>query len=548
MKSKYIFMLILMLSISILITGCFTKNEVKPSNSGDVIIESGESDVVSGEYVEVFGNESGVVNYKGDIYFIEYGNGDFAPEGIRDAYYGLNIYSNAQRYLNKIDTRGNVKNLFKVTASTSFSIVDDRFYLRSNNGQLYTVNMQGENSVDLAKGYYVGFDYPGHAVYYQNENTPDILYRINTETLSIKMYEFDNPTTNNNYNLLTIRNGILYYSLIDSKSNKLVLVQHDVLKNENKELAEIKLDEVKFEEDGIGNMFVCSDSVGEYAVVCVGVPCTGTIGGYYYGDGYTFDLVNNTIKKSFSLNDFEGSNYSDLSFYAKLEKELYRLKFSDELPEIDSFVSDKDRKDFAGVYNLDLDATLGNEAKNSGAFTEDSPKYYIGIEDHHVVGRKILYKVTASRANPTAEIGWRPAFIRIVTEVHIKDLETGEDQFIYSYVNEKYEDQVKDILKEVSNTVSGEEIDVVNDKTGEEELKSDEMYLEIKVNNIWKDEFDVRVEEEGSIIFGKRIEYEGHHKKADGTIKLKVSKEVGAMLTVFIDNERHSQVLIDENM
>ena len=81
----------------------------------------------------------------------------------------------------------------------------------------------------------------------------------------------------------------------------------------------------------------------------------------------------------------------------------------------------------------------------------------------------------------------------------------------------------------------------------EEPLAENEMYLEIAVANKGLSEtFDIRVEEVGGFIVGKRIEYEGTHSRSEEKIKIKVTKEIGAMLTVYIDDKVDSQMLIEE--
>ena len=554
-KKNLIIILVLCIFVVIL-GGCLKKNE-PISNESTAIVISGDKKEEPLETIQVYGNGTGVVNYKDEIYFIEYGDQDFGTEGIIYPEYGLNIYANSQRYLNKIDTKGNIRNLFKVTSSTNFYIMDDRFYLSNNNGQLYTVNMQGENTVELAKGYYVAFDYPAHAVYYQNEDNPNVLYRIDTQTLSIKMFDFDNPTTTNNYNLLTARNGILYYTLLDTKEDKLVLVEHNVESNERKELAEKELYRVEENyEDDMEYAVICTDAIDKYAVVCAGLPCTGSMGGYYNGEVYSIDLEENKIDVAIPFESSEGGNFSYEFFCDKLEQALYILTYKKDLPKIQSLLTDKEKNDFAERYGIDLSAKIGEEAEGASATSPDTEKYIIEVEQHFVVGDKILYKITASRRNPRADIGWRPVYLRIATEVYIKDLKSNDVQFIYSYVNGNYEEQVKEILDDMeadTSKISGEAIETINANAEEttkkeETLKDGEMYVDIKFDNIWKSEFDVRVEEVGGIIFGKRIEYEGHHKKEEGSIKLKVNKEVGAMLSVYIDDSLNSQFVISEDM
>jgi hypothetical protein len=110
------------------------------------------------------------------------------------------------------------------------------------------------------------------------------------------------------------------------------------------------------------------------------------------------------------------------------------------------------------------------------------------------------------------------------------------------------DDKIDEVIQSGDPIISGDFEVEIPEHNVEETLKENEMIVTINTNNIWQNEFDVRVEEVGGMIIGKRIEYEGHHQKSDGDIKIKVLKEVGAMLTVYVDNSLHSQMRIEEDM
>ena len=547
MKKRNILLSGVIVLSTIMFTGCFDKETPTPVTPVPPSSESGEEQISFLDEVSTYGNGTDVVSYKGNIYYIEYRNSDISDEAVRSPYYSIDSSSNAQRYLNVIDKRLNVKNLFKVTGSTYFGIQDDRFYLKSSSGYLYTVDMKGENSIELTRGDYLGFDELGHAMYYQNENDPNTLFKIDTKVLAIKTFAFDNLLKQNGYNLLSIRNGKIYYSFFDNSVGELFLFEHDVEKNTNSEVAKLStglMCNSEFSSEEERDVVAYVDTVGKYSGLVVGYPCSGTIRGYYAGKGYIFDLDSKDIKLFKDLKSSEGGNYFEDDFYFEVQNELYNLNFGKKLPDIKKRWSKSDYNKFAERYKIDLEATLDDEAKESVSSTPDTNKFSIDLEDYNVVGDKVFYKVTASRVTPALEIGWRPGYIRVATEVYLLDLTTGKDKVIYSYVNNNYEQKIKEVLEQKEL----EDEDEINNNNDIEDLKEDEMYLEIKVDNIWKKEFDVRVEEVGGTIFGTRIEYEGHHKKDDGTIKIKVAKEVGAMLTVYIDNDRQSQMIIEESM
>jgi len=546
MNKKIVLLLGLLLIFTIMLTGCF---ENKPET-----VVSGDSD--SGEIVFVdenaptYGNGTDIVLYKGNIYYIEYRNNDFSDEAVTSAKYGLISDSNNQRYINVIDGKGKVKNLFKITGSTFFGIIDDRFFLKSNLGSLYTVDMKGENSIELVRGDIVDIDEVGHAVYYTKEDVKDSIYRFDTKDLSIKSIPFNNPLDDARYSFLKIVNGVGMYSFFDDKKGELSFYKYDINSQKLTEVKKLEIGLMYKEQDYIEerekDYVYYTSTTPNYGAVVVVYPCSGTIGGFYEFKVYIFDYKKDDIELAFDTTTLKksegGSNYWFDFIYDKVQSKLYNLEFNKDMINVDSLLDQKTINDFAMRYNIDLEAKLGDEAKQSMSLGAESDKYEIGMENFVVVGDKIFYKITASRLNPAGEIGWRPGFLRIASEVYLYDLGTNKKQLIYQYVNSNYDEKIKEILENKDLDGSGEDITNIDDN---EELRPDEMYLDIKLDDIWKKDFDVRVEEVGGTIFGTRIEYEGHHTKDEGTIRIKVNREVGAMLTVFIDGDRHSQMVIE---
>ena len=550
MIRKSLILIAIFIIFAVILVGCFEKkNPDVPVNSGDE--ESGDIQFSFADDTKTYGNGTDIVIYKGNIYYIEYKNSDYMLESLGAKYWLNEDANNTQRYVNKIDSRGNIKNLFKVTGSTSLYVIDDRFYIKGSNGYLYTVDMNGENSLNLIKGEFLGVDEEGHAVYYQKENDPNSIYKLSTKDLSIKpKMAFNNPTTSGNYNLLAIKNGIIYYSMFDDKKGEIVLVEHDIEKNTSTEVTKYSYD-LMYKKlgnyDEIKDRVAYVKTIGDYAGLGIGVPSGGTIGGYNEGKAFIIDLN----KKSIELIDTEDTlktvgedgPFYDEAFYSIIEGELYNLNFGSKLGSFE-YITPLQEQDFAKRYKLDLTEKLGDEGAQSLSSSSDSNKYIVELEDYKIVGDKVFYTITGSRANPSHEIGWRPMFIRIASEVYLKDLVSGNEQLVYSYINNNWEKIVEETLKEVEEQRKEEEKVVIDEET----LSPDEMILEVKVDNFWEKEFDIRIEEVGGTIFGKRVEYEGHHKKEDGNFKVKVSKEVGAMLTVYKDNELEYQFVIDASM
>ena len=68
---------------------------------------------------------------------------------------------------------------------------------------------------------------------------------------------------------------------------------------------------------------------------------------------------------------------------------------------------------------------------------------------------------------------------------------------------------------------------------------------EIDVSNVGeRDVFTVRVEIEGQLIGGRKVEYEAKHKRSDGKIKVMVSDIKGAMISVYIDGKLEYEYIL----
>ncbi len=547
-KSKLIFLSAVTISCALL-SGCFEK-PVTVDNSGEnVSVSSGEQEVVFQNQYETFGNGTDIVSYKGKTYYIEYGNNDFTDEAIRSPWYYVTQQSNSQRYINIIDEKGNIRNLFKVTGANSFYILDDRFYIQSASGLLYTVDMKGQNSIELTRGEYVAYDIDDHAIYYTNNNNPNILYRMNTIDLQIESLAFDNPLTTGTNRYLGTKAGNLYYISLDDKKSEVILLEHNIKDNKTQEVDRIKMELSLSEYEGSTMEIVWTRTLGNYCGFVIGLPNEGTIRGYYDRAFYVVNLENKTITYSPVDKPAEGDWYSEYSLEKQLFAHLYKASNNKSLPLMDTIVTNEELNKFANKYHIDLNEKLGEEAKESVSCSPDENKYIVEVEDYRVVGTNVFYKITASRLNPAGEIGWRTAFIRMCSEVYIYNLDTKENKFVYSYINNnfaKVEEKIEELVAS-GEIYSGEISELIDANTSAivEPLKEGEMYIDIDTSKQWKDEFDIRVEEVGGMIIGKRIEYEGHHTKSEGTLKIKVNKEPGAMLTVYVDGELDSQMRID---
>lgn len=160
--------------------------------------------------------------------------------------------------------------------------------------------------------------------------------------------------------------------------------------------------------------------------------------------------------------------------------------------------------------------------------------YFVSINNMEIVDNKVFYFLELSKYLEKQTNIRDARYERIATEVYMYDINTKMKSLLYLYkVSDKEILLGEDIYGEFENS--------------EEPLAENEMYLEIAVANKGLSEtFDIRVEEAGGFIVGKRVEYEGVHSRSEEKIKIKVTKEIGAMLTVYIDGKIDSQMVIEE--
>ena len=572
---NYIFISIVLV-LALCLSGCFEKVPVDTpeQNSGETTaIENSEviDDTIT------YNDGGDIVGYKGKVYYIEYNNNDYSKEGLRENFYKNKDVANSQRYVNVINKNGMIENLFKVTDLDSLHIIDDRFYLQRPTGMLYSVDMKGENNLDFARGMYVGFDSKNHAVYYTNANATGKLWKIDTLSMTTSNYDFDNEYIGNDYTLLGVRNGSIYYYKVDTINNKVTLSKHDIENNKNSIIKNIEIyrddfEDILYETEADRYSITNTINTDDGRTFILYGKFEGTLMEFYYGKVIMFDMEHEKIEiiEDTNVRSILGivDNklvYSVLKNYESFEHDIKAYSLEDGKTTVisnnfydinenlyygDSLeITQKLETEIADKYLLDLSIEVSGDIIKKYPDTEGYNLYSVNLLDYTMVGNKIFYMVCSSKLNPAGFIGWRSAHIRKAIDVYSYDLSTNKTNYVYSIVNNDFE-KMEEIIDET--IVSGDVIQsgdlIVEEPVVEDTLKENEMYLDIKVDNIWQKEFDVRVEEVGGMIIGKRIEYEGHHKKEDGDIRIKVLKEVGAMLTVYVDNSLQSQMRIEENM
>ncbi len=287
-----------------------------------------------------------------------------------------------------------------------------------------------------------------------------------------------------------------------------------------------------FEDDGYGNIYIVNDrfflagynnklysvnmSGKDYVEFCKGeyLGVDEAKGLVYYKNQNTENAIYSVDSKTLKINKINNDEI-DADFYNSLG--INENKNNEEVLKTKVY---SQYEEFA--FKVKYGVTSGDG------------DYTLEITELEEVGNKIYYlmelsKVTTNSSNPEEKL-----YERIASEAYMYDKLTGKRAVLYVF---KASD--KDEVSDEDLYTSGDII--------EEPLAENEMYLEIRLSDKGlKENFEVRVEEVGGLIIGKRIEYEGTHSRSEGTLKIKVTKEVGAMLTVYIDNKVDSQMLIEE--
>lgn len=505
-----------------------------------------ENKVVSGEENIVlvdnntYNNGGLYVQYKGNTYFREYSNADI-KKGAIFAEYAYETENISTKYVNVIMPNGKIENLFEDDGYGEFYIVDDRFFLAGYNDKLYSVNMAGKDYIEFCKGTYVGCDEENHKIYYKNKNMNNALYVIDTESLKITKLSNDNLnisliSKDKLYYWKSVSKGIEIYSL-NAKTQE--VTKHSTIEINGADLNDYIVEDMKIYEDTI------VASIGYNA---------GSMNNYSDSKLYAINLkedayqvlsknVDRKLKIDENIVYFEYIEDFEMYNTSLYEADLKTLKVS-KVIDSEELVSIEDENIIInqnGLVLLDVDLNkkvvvserdmvnfVERNTQNSG-----NEKYFTKIKNVEAVGTKVYYLMELSLPNSEYAIGWRDGYERIVSEAYMYDMKSGKQTLLYLYKSTD-----KDVIEDEELHGSGDY---------EEPLAENEMYLEIKLSDKGlKEEFEVRVEEVGGLIIGKRVEYEGTHSRSEGTIKVKVTKEVGAMLTVYIDNKMDSQMLIED--
>lgn len=506
-------------------------------DSGNKVV-SGEDNIVVVDN-NTYNNGGLYVQYKGNTYFREYSNADI-EKGAIYAEYTYETENISTKYVNVITPNGKIENLFEDDGYGEFYIVDDRFFFAGYNNKLYSVNMAGKDYLEFCKGTYVGCDEENHKIYYKNKSMNNALYAIDTESLKIT------KLSNDNLNVSLVSKDKLYYW--KSVSKGIEIYSLNVQTQEVTKLSTIEIDGADLNDYAVEDMEIYEDTI----VASIGYSA-GSMGNYSDSKLYAISLkedeyqilskdVDKKLKIDGNIVYFEHIENFEMYSTSLYKVDLKTLKVSkvldpEELVSIEDeniiinqnglvlFDSDLNKKII--VSEQDLDKFFARNVQNSG-----NKEYLTKIKDVEVAGTRVYYLMELSLPNPEYAIGWRDGYERIVSEVYMYDMNSGKQTLLYLY---KATD--KDAVEDEELHGSGD---------FEEPLAENEMYLEIRLSDKGlKENFEVRVEEVGGLIIGKRIEYEGTHSRSEGMLKIKVTKEVGAMLTVYIDNKVDSQMLIE---
>ena len=589
---KIMLIIILVIVLIALIIGLFflKKDDTKPINSGDNV--SGDIEFSSGDaFVPIidktYGNGTSYVSYKGNIYYIELLNSDFEDSTKTYDFRNEEPSSNSQRFMNVIHPNGTISNLFRISGVTDFYIFEDRFYFQKYNGMIHTTNMKGEDDKELGRGKFVCFDTMSHKVYYTLSNMKNKLWYMDMQTLEVGYNDYSNAYDSEEYTYLGYYNGFLYYYKIDQTYDNIMLVKHDLKENKDYNVVTEKINKTKDEKSYATeylryiNVLNSSNDVLKYLSI-----------GYLDGSGYFF-----TYGKLFEI-DIEAEAITLIT--EELESEnvnlignkLYYVEGNLESANIieynvddtsktkhssdTSILGDKSLIYFDGVYSMikqPFSEAIFKVAKKYGlsekAFKQyvsgdlvDTYPYIAGYNDYDffvsdvkVIGNNVFYTINIAKLDPTVEEHARgtivPVYVRRANEVYLYNLESGNNTLVYAISNNGFVKEIKAIEDRIEQGIITSKEEKDNSNSGESisnpstKLKSDETYIEIDTTNIWKNEFDVKVEEVGGTIFGKRIEYEGHHLKSEGKLKIKIKKEHNARLIIYIDNDIFSDTVMD---
>ena len=586
---KIMLIIALLLLLIALIVGivCLTRKTPIETESGDVI--SGD---VEEESEEVFvpivdrteGNGTSFVSYKGNIYYIELLNDDYEDATMSYDFAKGQSLSNVQRRMNIIHPNGKVENLFNITGATEFSIYEDRFYFVKSNGMLHTVDMKGQDDKELGRGKFVCFDTNSHKAYYTLSNDNKTLWMLDMQTLEISRKEYSNAYgSDDSYVFLGYFDGSLYYYKIDSTYDNIMFVKHDLTENKDYNILTEKIEKTREQKTYANEPYRYVNKLNStndrLKYISVGY-LEGSGLFFSYGKLYEFDMQSGdaTIITE-SLDDERVNLIGDKLYYADGNLETFDIIEYDINKKSkvtrgydDSLLGNKALINFDGVYGYvdtpysDAISKLANryglyesafKQYISGDLVEAYPyiygysEYDIFSSDVRVIGNNVFYTINIARLDPTREEHARgttvPVYIRRANEVYLYNLDSKNNTLVYAINNSNFIKNVRNIETQIEKDATNRKEDIIDDSINEifPQNSEEEVYIDIDTSDIWKNEYDVRIEEMGGTIIGKRIEYEGHHLKSEGKLRIKIRKEHNARLVVYIDNEIKYDVVMD---
>ena len=511
MKNKTKRLIIGLLTVTTIITSftaCNNNNEEEKNNSGNEIVSSGEIQVI--QDMNTYNNGGSFVQYKGKTYYREYSNVDIEKTGLGGEY---NFVTDVRstKYINAISPDGIVENIFEDDGYGDFYILDDRFFFAGYDNKLYSANMFGGDYIEFCKGQYVGADEKNHRIFYKNEGNHNALYMVDTQNLKIT------KLSNDDLDIL----GINEVAVIFEQKDELGNIKISKLGIDDESISEI----CTLPTGGEEYQTVAAEMYKEYLFVSVGI-IEGSAGIYTNGRIYNVNLKNNDYSIIAEDTNINMELNNDNLYFEVIENAESGIAVKKKLDLLSMKLKDNTEKDIVSERELEL-------FKQKYNVTSGDSNYIATVNNIETVGNKVYYLLELSKLNPKLSIGWRDGYQRIASEIHVYNSQTGSKTLLYLY-KASDKDQIDDE-------------DVYGDPEISEPLAENEMYLEINLEGKGiKEEFEVRVEEVGGAILGKRIEYEAVHSRKEKSVKIKVTKEVGAMLTVYIDNKVDSQMLIEE--
>lgn len=279
-----------------------------------------------------------------------------------------------------------------------------------------------------------------------------------------------------------------------------------------------------FKDSGVGDFYIMDDlfffSSADnklYSVNMHGEDYRMIAKGHYVGcDEENHKIYYRNINSANALYELDTQSLK----ITKLNDEEIDLKSQEDTIEInkDEIISSDEITEFKEKYNI----------------ASGDTNYFVSINNMESAGDGVFYFLELSKYIEGRTNISESKYERIATEVYMYDMNTKKNSLLYLY-------KASDRDISLSGDIYSEFEDL------EELLAENEMYLEISLKDKGLSEtFDIKVEEVGGFILGKRIEYEGTHSRSEEKIKIKVTKEIGAMLTVYIDGKIDSQMVIEE--